>query len=220
MKFYCKQPKGWRGWEEGGSSWQYWVLCPHSEITLLMCASLSALYIVPCVRVLGVIPVSLTDFVVSQKRKKNFFLRAEWGGREGERICGDLLLWTDPSHCEYIPPNSYSLPCPPDPHGQWGRDCQRQKLWQTKQPWVSLLCFHGHLGLKKDVLSRWFHQPMNHLEMSVKPCPSGLAFGMVPWLLGWAEYFLERKLRGGWTTKGWVPRINSRALSSWPLAFL
>lgn len=85
---------------------------------------------------------------------------------------------------------------------------------------VSLLCFRGHLGLKKDVLSRWVHQPMNHLEMSVKPCPSGLAVGMVSWLLGWAEYFLERKLRGGWATRSWVPRINSRAASHWPWTFL
>lgn len=85
---------------------------------------------------------------------------------------------------------------------------------------VSLLCFQGHLGLKKDVLSRWVHQPINRLEMSVKPCSSGLAVGMVPWLLGWAECFLERKLRGGWDTKGWVPRINSRAASHWPWPFL
>lgn len=40
------------------------VLCPISEITLFMWASLPAVCIVPCARILGLIPMSPAEFIV------------------------------------------------------------------------------------------------------------------------------------------------------------
>lgn len=81
-----------------------------------MCASLSVLYVVLCVRALGLIPVSLADFVVSQKKK---FLRGEWGGREGEReFVKTFYCEPDPVIVTTCPLTLTPPTCPPDPHGQ------------------------------------------------------------------------------------------------------